>query len=92
MRSLIRERDTHDLCPAMAIELQRLAFGRIKVRSFAGINGNRHAGGRQTVHFVVAEYIGQRQGELACVALAQKEANGAFRSDVDADALQGPNG
>jgi hypothetical protein len=92
MRGLIRERDAHGLCPGLAFEHQRLALGRIKLRSLAGINGNRHAGGRQTVHFVVAEYIGQRQGELACVALAQKEANGAFRSDGEADALQGPNG
>jgi hypothetical protein len=42
----------------LALELQRLALDRIKVRSLAGLDGDRHTGGRQTVHLVAVDYFG----------------------------------
>jgi len=64
----------------------------IEVRNLADFDGDRHAGGRQTVHLIVLDDFGQRQSELACAVIAQEVAHGAFRSDIEADALQGLHG
>lgn len=45
---LIRRLDAHHMRPTLALELQRLALGRIEVRNLADFDGDRHAGGRQT--------------------------------------------
>jgi hypothetical protein len=55
---LIRRLDAHHMRPTQALELQRLALGRIKVRSLTGFDGDRHAGGRRTVHLVAVDYFG----------------------------------
>jgi hypothetical protein len=55
---LMRHLDAHHLRSRLALELQRLALGRIKVRSLVGFDGDRHAGGRQTVHLVVVDHFG----------------------------------
>src|ERR1019366_1890858 len=89
---LIRRLDAHHMRPSLALELQRLALGCIEVRNLADFDGDRHAGGRQTVHLIVLDDFGQRQSELACAVIAQEVAHGAFRSYIEADALQGLHG
>ena len=42
---LIRHLDAHHMRPSLALKVQRLALGRIKVRRLAGVDGDRHAGG-----------------------------------------------
>ena len=49
---LIRRLDAHHMRSTLALEFQRLALDRIKVRSLAGFDADHHAGGRQTVHLV----------------------------------------
>jgi hypothetical protein len=73
--------DAHHMRPSLALELDRLALSRIKVRSLAGFDGNRYAGGPQTVHLVVVGYFGQRQGEFAPTAIIQEvtHGTGSFR-------------
>jgi hypothetical protein len=51
----IQHLDAHRLRPGLALELERLALGRIEVRSLADFDDDRHAGGRQTVHLVVVD-------------------------------------
>src|ERR1700730_1418416 len=41
---LIRRLDAHHMRPTQALELQRLALDRIKVRSLAGFDGDRSRG------------------------------------------------
>ena len=50
---LIRRLDAHHMRPTQALELQRLALDRIKVRSLAGFDGDRHAGGRRTKNSLI---------------------------------------
>jgi cardiolipin synthase len=60
--------------------------------NLADFDGDRHSGGRQTVHLIVLDDFGKRQSELACVVIAQEVAHRAFRSDIEADALRGLHG
>jgi hypothetical protein len=53
----IQHLDAHRLRPGLALELERLALGRIEVRSLADFDSDRQAGGRRT-HLVVVGYFG----------------------------------
>src|ERR1700730_13607491 len=58
---LIRHVDAHHLRPSLALKLERLALGRIKVHSLVGFDGDRHASDRQTVHLVTVDYLADGQ-------------------------------